>query len=208
MGKRIVPGRRTLALRIILRELGNLGISTTSVKADAAVTLLAKAKGLVGHFDRISLAEVINPKFVKSRDSVPLEDKPRVLKEFNNPVRVGKLSRHLLIAPNTQKAKGLANRKSVPAENKIRDFYECWEWKRLRYDFLKEKDRRCQCCGTSADDGVRIVVDHIKPIRFFWDLRLEKSNLQILCDDCNMGKGSRDQTDWRNIIPIPLRREH
>lgn len=82
-------------------------------------------------------------------------------------------------------------------QSEIDAFYESWEWKRCRYDFLKDKKRTCQCCGASASDGVRIVVDHVKPIRRFWRLRLDPSNLQILCDDCNMGKGSRDYTDWR-----------
>lgn len=84
-----------------------------------------------------------------------------------------------------------------PSQRAIADFYTSWEWKRLRYDFLKAKQRKCECCGTSAEDGVRIVVDHVKPIRTFWNLRLDAGNLQILCNDCNMGKGSRDHTDWR-----------
>jgi 5-methylcytosine-specific restriction endonuclease McrA len=95
---------------------------------------------------------------------------------------------------------------TLPAdlEKQIADFYTSWEWKRLRYDFIKDRDRRCGCCGTTPTDGVRIVVDHIKPIRKFWHLRLDRANLQILCDDCNMGKGSRDETDWRdNVVPFP-----
>lgn len=82
-------------------------------------------------------------------------------------------------------------------EAQIASFYESWGWKRARYDFIKDKQRRCQCCGATPENGVRIVVDHIHPIRKFWSRRLDPSNFQILCDDCNMGKGSRDQTDWR-----------
>lgn len=85
----------------------------------------------------------------------------------------------------------------APSQAKITAFYESWEWKRTRYDFLKGKDRRCECCGTSPAHGARMVVDHVKPIRHFWALRLDPKNLQLLCDDCNMGKGSRDMTDWR-----------
>jgi hypothetical protein len=85
-----------------------------------------------------------------------------------------------------------------PNEEAISKFYASWEWRRLRYDFIKDRDRVCQCCGARPPD-VRIVVDHIKPIRFFWSMRLNKDNLQLLCDPCNMGKGSRDQTDWGQI---------
>lgn len=84
----------------------------------------------------------------------------------------------------------------------ILGFYDSWEWKRLHYAFLKGRDRRCMCCNASAADGVKIVVDHIKPIRHHWHLRLDPENLQILCDDCNMGKGSIDETDWR-YSPTP-----
>lgn len=82
-------------------------------------------------------------------------------------------------------------------EKKIFAFYDSWEWKRVRYEFIKDKERKCNCCGATPKNGVRIVVDHIKPIRHFWNLRMDSNNLQILCDDCNMGKGSSDQTDWR-----------
>ena len=121
--------------------------------------------------------------------------------------RVGKLSAHLHISPNTQRAKINHDkpRRLVPtklSERQISGFYDSWEWKRLRYDFLKDKQRRCQCCGATPESGVRIVVDHIKPIRHYWHLRLDSANLQILCDDCNMGKGSRDETNWSNVVPF------
>lgn len=84
-------------------------------------------------------------------------------------------------------------------ESQITEFYSSWEWSRLRYDFLKDRKRICACCGATPEHGVRIVCDHIKPIRFHWHLRLERNNLQLLCDPCNMGKGSRDTTDWRAV---------
>jgi len=95
----------------------------------------------------------------------------------------------------TRKSKGLVG--SSPTQDIIDEFYQSWDWKRLRYDFFKDKKRLCQCCGATPDDGIRIVIDHIKPIRHYWDLRLDPKNLQCLCNDCNMGKGSRDETDWR-----------
>ncbi len=80
-------------------------------------------------------------------------------------------------------------------EAQIRAFYASWEWKRLSYDVKIERGRKCECCGAKAPD-VRIHTDHVKPIRHHWHLRLERSNLQVLCEDCNMGKGSRDETDF------------
>jgi 5-methylcytosine-specific restriction endonuclease McrA len=48
-----------------------------------------------------------------------------------------------------------------------------------------------------AADGALIVVDHIRPLRKHWHLRLDPANLQVLCSDCNMGKSNSDVTDWR-----------
>lgn len=83
-------------------------------------------------------------------------------------------------------------------------FYLSWEWRTLRMEALKEHGARCQCCGAKPTDTdmagkpVKICVDHIKPISKFWNLRLDKKNLQILCDECNQGKGAWDETDWRD----------
>lgn len=74
-----------------------------------------------------------------------------------------------------------------------RQFYRSWEWKQLRYKVLKHYGARCMCCGSDY----RPVVDHIKPVAKYWELRLEFSNCQVLCNECNMGKGRWDETDWR-----------
>jgi hypothetical protein len=76
-------------------------------------------------------------------------------------------------------------------------FLESYEWRRLRMQVLTKRGARCECCGATPRDGVRMNVDHIKPRRYFPELALVESNLQILCDACNHGKGNWDQTDWR-----------
>lgn len=82
-------------------------------------------------------------------------------------------------------------------------FYASWDWRTLRMEVLKEHGHRCQSCGATPNDStvsgakVRIVVDHIKPLSKFWNLRLDRTNLQVLCDECNMGKGAWDETDYR-----------
>jgi hypothetical protein len=107
------------------------------------------------------------------------------------------LSRPGMATPSPGSAsKSNAPRPSKSNSDKFKEFYASWEWKQLRYEFLKQQQRRCECCGATAADGTKIVVDHIKPIRRFWHLRLDITNLQLLCDDCNMGKGSHDYTDW------------
>lgn len=82
-----------------------------------------------------------------------------------------------------------------PADNARLDaFYASPEWKMTRYEALRRDGAKCACCG--ATEG-KMVVDHIQPLRVFWHLRLEMGNLQVLCDDCNRGKGARHADDWR-----------
>lgn len=76
-------------------------------------------------------------------------------------------------------------------------FLRSSEWRRLRYEVLKRNGGRCQCCGATAAAGNTINVDHIKPRRRFPELALAIDNLQVLCGDCNAGKGNWDETDWR-----------
>lgn len=77
------------------------------------------------------------------------------------------------------------------------DFLQSYEWRRLRYKVLLQRGRRCECCGRTPNDGIQCHVDHIRPRKRFPQLALEESNLQILCHECNHGKGNWDQTDWR-----------
>lgn len=83
-------------------------------------------------------------------------------------------------------------------------FFASDRWKKLRYQALKNCGSKCLCCGASGADGVVIHVDHVKPRYHFPELQWELSNLQVLCSDCNIGKGAWDETDWRTD-PI---REH
>ena len=83
-----------------------------------------------------------------------------------------------------------------------KEFYQTRAWFDLRYAVLQARGAVCECCGASRKDGVRIHVDHIKPRFRFPHLELAVSNMQVLCEPCNMGKGSRYETDWRNAEPI------
>lgn len=82
------------------------------------------------------------------------------------------------------------------SQKQIEDFYSSWGWKKLALECKLRDGRKCMCCGTTPKDGVRIVSDHIKPIRYFWSLRLDANNIQTLCDDCNMGKSSQYEIDF------------
>lgn len=62
---------------------------------------------------------------------------------------------------------------------------------KLRYEIIMRDGKRCVLCGRSVEDGVKLEVDHIKPISKGG--KTIKSNLRTLCEDCNRGK--RDSYD-------------
>ena len=76
-------------------------------------------------------------------------------------------------------------------------FYRSFEWRRVRMQVLEQRGARCECCGRSAADGITINVDHIKPRKRFPHLALDLGNLQVLCNECNHGKGNLFGSDWR-----------
>lgn len=76
-------------------------------------------------------------------------------------------------------------------------FLESYEWRVVRMKALKLHGARCQCCGQSPKDGIVLNVDHIKPRKTHPELALSVENLQVLCHECNHGKGNWDDTDWR-----------
>ncbi len=76
-------------------------------------------------------------------------------------------------------------------------FYSSPEWLRVRYEALKKYGRRCALCGATPANNVQMHVDHIKPRSLYPHIQLSLDNLQILCAPCNMGKGNRDEVDWR-----------
>jgi 5-methylcytosine-specific restriction endonuclease McrA len=81
-----------------------------------------------------------------------------------------------------------------------RAFYSSRPWRALRYEILKKYGGRCQACGRAANDGAVLCIDHIRSLRHNWELRLEPTNLQVLCSDCNLSKGSSSDTDWREVV--------
>ena len=107
--------------------------------------------------------------------------------------------------------KGVQSKRSVPQSNLVpsdtkvidpngSEFLHSYVWRKLRLQALKRYGRRCGCCGAvpNEDNAVRIHVDHVKPRKHFPELALDINNLQVLCEDCNHGKGNWDRTDWRN----------
>jgi 5-methylcytosine-specific restriction endonuclease McrA len=85
--------------------------------------------------------------------------------------------------------------------NAAKAFYASWEWKKARFEAINRLGRKCLCCGFVPVPGSTnyLVVDHIKPRKRYPKLALDPNNLQVLCNDCNMGKSNRSIADFRPL---------
>ena len=68
-----------------------------------------------------------------------------------------------------------------------KELFESEDWKFLRSYALRRGKYTCQHCRAT---GVRMHVDHKIPITVDWSRRLDLLNLQVLCEDCNVGKSN------------------
>ena len=93
----------------------------------------------------------------------------------------------------SKRKKSRASGKSVkPTKDK---FYSSRHWRELRYDILVKYKATCCLCGSTKKP---IHVDHIVPISKDPSRKLDSSNLQLLCADCNLGKSNRYCIDHTN----------
>lgn len=94
------------------------------------------------------------------------------------------------------RVKRIMDRAKFKAGDKF-NFYVTQQWREARYQALAANDGKCELCGHGKHDGKILHVDHIKPRSKFPELELRIMNLQVLCEDCNLGKSNKDYSDWR-----------
>lgn len=82
-----------------------------------------------------------------------------------------------------------------PDYKKDEGFYKSRAWRELRLLALSNC-RVCQACGARPPDVV-LHVDHVQPRYKAPHLALSLENLQVLCEDCNIGKGAWSMADFR-----------
>jgi len=85
----------------------------------------------------------------------------------------------------------------VPVKKQNEYFYKSTQWLTVRYEALLKANGCCECCGARAKKTTPLHVDHIKPRSRYPELQYNLDNLQVLCKQCNFGKGAVDETDWR-----------
>ena len=89
----------------------------------------------------------------------------------------------------------------------IASFYDRPEWVALRYEVMRAQGAKCAACNTTREKGAVLHVDHVKPRSIYPELALSRSNLQVLCAPCNMGKSNKFTDDFRRTPPKRARRK-
>lgn len=152
---------------------------------------LRRALGMPGNVAESVVAEKLTAMFGF------VGGKRQVIKQYfdANPEIVG-------IKPYAKKTKRFVYQGNDVSLNDVPDvasveFLSTYQWRKVRLIALKRDGSRCACCGATPATGAVMNVDHIKPRKLFPELALDPDNLQVLCHECNHGKGNWDMTDFR-----------
>jgi len=140
-------------------------------------TLLTYLKNAVGKW-------VHNQEF---RDATGLNDVPRtirLLRQEGWPIEVRGDGYVMLASLN--KGEGRGKRAAIS--------------QKVRYLVFSRDNFICKGCGRGPDDGVKLTVDHIRPVD--WGGDNDISNLQTLCEECNHGKQA-----WIDSAPSKTMKE-
>lgn len=85
------------------------------------------------------------------------------------------------------------------------EFYNSRAWLKVSFE-AKVKNRQrygghneCELCHRRRPEVKSFHTDHIEPRSLCPERALDPTNLQVLCDECNIGKSNRDNTDFREL---------
>lgn len=85
------------------------------------------------------------------------------------------------------------------------NFYKSQAWRKTRLRALTVYGKACKICGRTSLH-VPLHVDHIRARWLHPELALDLTNLRVLCEDCNLGKGSKIATSPKVLEKVILRR--
>lgn len=122
-----------------------------------------------------------------------IEKEIKIKNKYKNLKKENKALRQELKTKNTQIV--INNVVSTKKDASFKDpFFSSKEWRDIRFRVFLRDGRRCANCNAS---NTRLHVDHIKPRSKFPSLALDINNLQVLCEDCNLGKSNKYIVDFR-----------
>jgi hypothetical protein len=91
-----------------------------------------------------------------------------------------------------------------PSQADKKAFRSSIGWRRVRFAALAANAARnggtakCELCGATAQSsGAPLHADHVEAVSRNWSRRLDPTNIQIMCCDCNTGKLDGPAADFR-----------
>ncbi len=85
-------------------------------------------------------------------------------------------------------------------------FYKTPEWKALSAELKRSAGPTCVMCDRDFEKYQLVKnADHIKPLMYAWELRLDPKNIQIICNECNKAKGNFNLESLESIKAIQAR---
>ena len=116
------------------------------------------------------------------------------LKKRNKAKRVKRRKRKLSRMTKAQRRRAKKKRAKAICYLPSWIFYKTKAWQEFRRKVFAAYPRVCMKC----EDSESIMhVDHIKPRSIYPALSLNFSNMQVLCEDCNVEKSNLHETDYR-----------
>ena len=130
----------------------------------------------------------------------------RIIKEILYDKKIYNISINVIVSYTTPSGKNTYKKNRVVEYQELCDLYMQWRngkkydetskrerkylTDKMRYDVLKRDEFKCKKCGITVKDGAKLHVDHIIPVSKGGITTL--SNLQTLCDRCNLGKSDKE----------------
>lgn len=130
----------------------------------------------------------------------------RIIKEILYNEDVYNIAINVIVSYTTPSGKNTYKKNRIVGYQELCDLYMQWRngkkydetskrerrylTDKMRYDVLKRDNFKCKKCGITAKDGAKLHVDHVIPVSKGGKTTL--SNLQTLCDRCNLGKSDKE----------------
>lgn len=180
-----------------------------AIGADLPLTKPKRGKGLLSHHLNLRLAGVPIGKCQQQfHDKVAKLIKKEAAsklrhRQFNKQQIKAALASKQAILRDATEDRPLSNATVAPEGAAVilglpaSKFYQTPEWRAIRYQAFRIYGTKCMVCGRGRDGGLPMHVDHIRPRLIYPERALDIRNLQILCEDCNIGKDVVHSDDWR-----------
>lgn len=88
--------------------------------------------------------------------------------------------------------------KGLIRDNRLHEFYTSPAWRRLQADVLREEHYECSRCKAKGLAVPARTVHHVKYLRKYPELALDRDNLEALCGRCHYEEHHQKKPGFMN----------